>query len=132
MAFPLFLGLVFFGVIFTIIKHIKKHHLPDILYWFLYFITIATSAYMTKYVSQYEVNWEKYLEGFLYVFLFFQFFMGPFYALLLLPFTYALVKDNASDLKKGKEKQINAFDIIYLFALSFFPWLGMHFLYKIP
>lgn len=126
MAIPLLSGVIFFGCIVIMVKYIKGWHLSVTLYWFLYFSIILISVIFATYAVPYEINLKQYLQGLAYMFIFFQFFMGPFYAVLLMPFTYFLIKNHNISSEYAGKTHLKLWKIVYLLVLAFLPWFGMH------
>lgn len=131
MAIPLLSGIILFECIVVMVKYIKGWYLSGVLYWLLYFSIILISAIFAAHIVPYEINLKKYLQGFAYVFVFFQFFMGPFYALLLVPFTYFLIKNRNISSEHAGETHLKIWKIVYLLFLAFLPWFGLHLLNNI-
>ena len=68
-----------------------------------------------------NMDLDDYAEGMIAALWWFQYFAGPFYALLLLPFVWFLTKYRVQGWHKGQVQKIRLTDVFYMVFISVWP-----------
>ena len=68
-----------------------------------------------------NMDLDDYAEGMIAALWWFQYFAGPFYALLLLPFVWFLTKYHVQGWHKGQVQKIRLTDVFYMVFISVWP-----------
>lgn len=126
--YSILLGILLFIIFFAIGKIINKN-ISEFWLWIFFIIAMGVSVTFDNFYTFYPTTGKNYLEGMLISFILFQFFFSAFYALLLLPFTWYLIKNRNLQRRKYKQEPLKIFDIIYFVFLTALPWCCIHLMY---
>lgn len=76
-----------------------------------------------------RMDWRDYVENIVITFLLAQYFIGSFYALLLLPFLWFLTKYRYKEYSGGEKRNLRILDVIYWIFMMIWPVIVIAFLF---